>query len=516
MNDHFFGYSRRKSPIERFIRGVLLYTFVIVLGVFYGTAAAILPPKLIYFLIFPIATLLALALWTIEDAHVNFDKIIIRFLFGFISLSMIWPAYIAVSIPGLPWLNPQKLFLFALFSSFILSISQSKGVRTEINYIFSKNVIFSKFYIGFICIQFLTIFISRQIFQSAGETFNDVLLHCSLLVMSAYVFYKIRDNNKLSQIWTRGFIVSITLAFIELYLKRTFWSEYIPNYFIADPVLFENYVSASYRYSDGIYRVKSVFGNPVYFAQFLAIGSPFLIANLFRKDIGKKLWLFYLLLIICTIYVSYSTNSRTALIGLLIGAFSFLVLIGVKIVIDEKEEGFKRSLIAASGPAILFVTFFIAALSHRARTKIFGGQQHEGSDDSREQQFTNAFNVVAENPFGHGTGSAAELAGVPSQMGPILDARFLNIIVDYGVLGALFFYFSLVSVIVLTVKIFLRSTKSDNDLLASACSVLVFIFTSFTVSSGVLLPLFYVTLGACLGKSAHYADMSLTLRNQTS
>ncbi|RYD73784.1 MAG: hypothetical protein EOP84_21010, partial [Verrucomicrobiaceae bacterium] len=95
----------------------------------YGFFYAITTPYLIVPLAAPLGVLAAIAIWALPDSRTRPLPGIETCFFTFLGAAIIWPNYIAISLPGLPWITVIRLFGFPLAFLFLVSLSTTPSFR---------------------------------------------------------------------------------------------------------------------------------------------------------------------------------------------------------------------------------------------------------------------------------------------------------------------------------------------------------------------------------------------------
>jgi len=147
----------RRSRRWLFFGALTLVAFI------YGCAVAIFPTLFYSIFAIPIIGLGLAALWALPDTNVDRGRAIRSLFWLYLVSLMLWPSYLAIALPGLPWINVQRLFLLPLCAIFFYSLSTSKVVRTELGEVLSANRFASTLFFSFVVLQFATTVLSPSI-----------------------------------------------------------------------------------------------------------------------------------------------------------------------------------------------------------------------------------------------------------------------------------------------------------------------------------------------------------------
>jgi O-antigen ligase len=99
-------------------------------------------------------------------------------------------------------------------------------------------------------------------------------------------------------------------------------------------------------------------------------------------------------------------------------------------------------------PAMLLVLLIASFFVTRIRNAVWGSGAYQASNEAREQQFSQGFELIARHPWGHGIGRAAETLGFTNLDGVItIDSYFLSVALEMGVIGFICYYGAFLAVL---------------------------------------------------------------------
>ncbi|WP_309644147.1 hypothetical protein, partial [Phenylobacterium sp.] len=107
--------------------------FCLVYGFFY----ALMTPYLFMLFAAPLGVLAMLAIWALPDLRNAPTKTMERFYFAFIVCLVLWPNYLAIALPGLPWITFLRLTGIPMALMLLISISTSKTFRADLSRVLS-------------------------------------------------------------------------------------------------------------------------------------------------------------------------------------------------------------------------------------------------------------------------------------------------------------------------------------------------------------------------------------------
>lgn len=497
---HLAPYRRYRSTGERVVVKFALFASVIFFSVFMGLAVGVTGLFAANLFAPVIGALFLFAFWALPDSDIDLSRPARFALMSYFAASLVWPSYLAVALPGLPWITPTRAIFFILVTCLVLQLAQSKALRSETADVFKV----SKIFLVCICLHLASRFISAPFSPTPLSTIpiviDNVLLWGLPLLSAIWLVREEGDRKAVISIIIACTAAGILLALGEYAIKKPIWADHIPSFLKVDSALLESYLGDQARSGDNLYRVRGVFGVSVYYAQYLALVAPFFLHAIFTS---RKLWQIAILstLMMAFVFVAWTTNSRTATVGMIIGTLCYVGLAALRRFMFPRHRadlGSAVPLFAGVGAAVMFLVLIMS--SHRLRVMTIGGAQHADSDKGRNEQWSRALDLLLANPLGHGAEQAGPLAGTLSHRGFwILDNGWINLMVDYGVLGAGGILIAFLYLCIRLVRIYFSEVGDKlSSALPLAVSLLVFLFTLVTVSAQVNYPMVFLLAGVSL------------------
>src|SRR5262245_29470846 len=121
-SDELSGSWRRPTTVAAVLLG----------GASLGLAIPLLSDGYVAILLAVLAVVIFLILWAMpapRSVPVNTAWIV---LVGVIAVTAIWPSYIALRLPGLPWLNLPRLLITAFLGLWLYCLLNSAQLRSQI------------------------------------------------------------------------------------------------------------------------------------------------------------------------------------------------------------------------------------------------------------------------------------------------------------------------------------------------------------------------------------------------
>jgi hypothetical protein len=472
-------YQRQRSGWNRLIRGSIGLALLILVGAIYGFYFVLLPPSFLLMLFAPIALLGLLVIWALPDQETAPTELMVRCFIGFLLAAALWPNYLAISLPGLPWISMRRLMLGPMCILLLISLSTSAGFRKTMGSTLSALPALWKMLAAFVVIQFLSMVTAKHPVDAVSDFLNYQTLWTAIFFVSLYAF---RDDRRIAAWFTITIVSAVILCVIgglEWHNKRILWADHIPWFLQVDNDFLPGLLSGNFR--GGKYRVATTFSHTLAFAEYMMLVTPIAIHGIFtaRKILSRGLFVAIDLALFALIL---STQSRLGFVGFLLAHVLYLGIWAIK-----RWKTHRGTLI---GPAItlaypaLLVALCIAVVSVDAlRIRVLGGGATAASNAGREAQRAAWLPALVKSPpFGNGPRQGPEALGYMVGGKPSIDNYYIWISLDYGVIGFLLFYGMLFYALFKVLRIGLNARDPTEDY----AIVIAIILTLFLFSKNVL------------------------------
>lgn len=447
----------------------------------------------------PMAILLLLIIWALPEMGAAPRKLLTGLLFAFLIALLLWPDYLAIALPGMPWVTALRLTGFPLAIIMLYSLSSSSQFRGEIRDIVGAAKPMGRLFAILAFSITLSVVLSVDPAFSANKWVVASVNWACIFFVAAYIF---REGNRAVQFAYLIWAVAIIVCLIGLWEARNsqiVWANSIPSFLKVEDEAVQAILSGKSRAATGIYRVQSKFTTPLGFAEFLALSSAFVLHFALSGRmlvIRLAAWLTMPLLFLLVV----KTDSRLGAAGFFLTLIFFVLVWGAM-----KWHRDRRSLF---GPAItlaypvifagfILATFFVG----RLRAMVWGTGAHQFSDMAREVQWGMALPKIAMRPWGHGIGQGAEALGYTNRAGVLtIDSYYLSVGLEIGWLGIIGFYGLIIAAIVLVLRN-ARLIKTDNQMIAIPCAIALinFLIIKSVLSQQENHPLVFAMLGLIVG-----------------
>ena len=473
----------------------------------FGFYYAIVTPWLLVPFFVPIAILMALCIWALPDSNFLPDAVLEKMLFAYFVALVMWPNYIAIDLPGLPWISMARITNAPMVLLFLAALSTSQAFRSRLAEILASSPMVWKTMVVFLILQAISIPFSGSLNYSITQFIVEQTNHTAVFFICCYVFAK---PGRVA-IWTYLFwAMSIfvgAVGVIEYFHKLPLWSGYIPQFLLINDERVQATLAGSMRTETGQYRTSSVFSTPLGLSEFMALGLPFMMHFASSASYRPPVRALAAVTAVLSIIVVLLTDSRLGLFGLIISIALYTILRAI--------QGWLRNRTAIIPTAILvgYPAMFVVMISAsffvgRIRAKFWGTGQYDASNEGRKEQLAMGLPKVFQYPLGHGPGRAADVVGYTTPGGMVtIDNFMLVLAVDYGVLGLLAFI-GMFGVTALTATRQAFSTErrpAEYELIVPfAVVIIVFLVIKTVFAQNDNHPLMFMMMGVILALSYRF------------
>ena len=430
-------YTRSRSLLSTLI-WLVAVPVGLLLCLFYGFFFGMTAPYLIVPAVIPIALMTGIIIWALPDQRTA-PTFPIEFLIAIFFVSkVVWPSYLAISLPGLPWISLLRIIGLPLAGFFLVSLSVSKEFRIYTYQSVTSIKLLWICAVGFSVIQILTIFASKSPLASAQVVFDQNINFTMMLFIGCIIFRKERMAEKYIALFCLLSVFIIALTVVENHKKYIIWAAHIPNILHPPSPTLENTLRPSFRMYTNVYRAKATFLTPLALAEFISLITPFFLY--FGLSRGK-----FFLRAICLAMVPMTfiavrmTDARLGVVGVFASVLMYGLLWSF-----ARWRARPRDLFAAA-TVYAYPVVFLAAVgailaSTRLSTMVFGGGAHAGSTEARATQLGMAAKGFWRQPWGHGAGQSGLEMGFAKDAFITIDNFFISVQLDYGLFGIIFWY----------------------------------------------------------------------------
>ena len=444
-----------------------------------GLVFAFFAPYLIpMFLIVP-AILLGLVIWALPDSAHPPTRTMDRLFVALFVVILMWPNYLAVALPGLPWITLIRLTDFPMVFLLAVSYSQSQSVRHELRSYLAATPWLWRFMLALIVVILITIPMTKYLGQSIQTVILMFTNWFAIYIISVYFFREDRRVEFWVFLLCAMMIMLGIMAVAEAHVRHILWSNSIPSFLrVEDPTIIGLLRGNIRRYTT-IYRAQTTFESPLGFGEFIALVFPFVL-HIILMDYKKSIRIGAAVTAGFFVFVAFLSGSRSAVLGALIASMLTIGIWGFLRWRDNKESLLGPAIVVSYpvvGLAVLASTFFVG----RIRNRVWGGAETVSSTQARIGQWNKGIPLVIKNPFGHGTGNAGPILDFRLPSGQlVIDSYFLKILLDWGLVGFLVFFGTITAGIFYALRIGLSNDRADKDM-SMAIPAAISLFTWVTI-----------------------------------
>lgn len=475
----------------------LAYATLVLAAVAYGFFFSLSAPQRMMPFTVPIALLGGLAIWGLPAGSFAPTRALEPILMAFLAALIIWPNYLAIALPSLPWVTLLRLLGVPMIVLFLVCISVSKHFRKKLSDVLNTDRLMMIFLVGIVVIQIFTTIISRD----PGSSINLAIVfqvNCTCVFFISCVVFVRRG---FAEFWVRMLLsMLIFLCFMGLWEARIShvpWGGHIPSFLRVEDEAVMRLLKGGARAATGIYRVQGTSTTSLGMAEVLGLAIPFAMHLAFERYrfLVRALGIAFIPL---SVFLIVLTDSRLGVVAALLSVM-FYLLIWALLRWRQQPKSLFGPAIVLTYPA-LFAAFVVSTFTvGRIRAQVWGDGSQQASTDSRLDQWAMAIPKLIRNPFGNGLGESGNVLGFTNPAGVLtVDSYYLTVLFDMGVAGFIC-YFGLIirGIWVSTETVLTSSSEAEVRLLLPiAVSMTNFIVVKSVLSQDANHPLVFMMLGA--------------------
>ena len=420
-------------------RRIILYLALAATFVFWGFYFGLSAPFRIMPMISPLPFLVLLVVWTLPAGEYAPTRAIEPLYIAFFAALVLWPNYIAVVLPNMPWLTLLRIFVVPLILVVLISISVSARFRAKLGETIGSAPVIWRMLAAFVALQTFSLLLSDRPVLSLNDYLVDQLNHTFIFLVSCYVFL----IPGFSERWAKAYLFMVYVVcgvgLWEAAIGGLPWAGHIPPFLRVETELVANIIDGASRSSVAVHRVQGMSVQPLAMAELLGLAAPFALhiaINRYALPL-RILAAGYLPLALYLIELADSRLGNVALMS----AVLFYILIWASLRWRRDRQSLLAPTLVLLYPAIMAVALVATFLVRPLRVAVWGGGAQQGSTDARVAQWNMGVPKVIDHPLGHGIGQAAKKLGYMNPAGKgTIDSHFLTTLMDFGPLGFVLFY----------------------------------------------------------------------------
>ena len=499
--------------IGRIIFPIALFLFCFIYGFFYALTA----PYLLLPFTVPIVVLMLLSIWALPDTpHAPLRTL--EWLFASVIIArVLWPNYLALQLPGMPWITALRLFGFPMGFILMISLSTSPSFRSDVWQSIRSIPGLSVCFIGLATMNFVTLPLSKEPAASMQAALLDLIFMVGMILIGSWIARTQGRAKRYVELlmWLSVPIMALTL--VEFRNQGVLWNGHVPQFLkVNDPAAIRA-MSDSTRGTNGLYRTKATFTTALGLAEYLAILTPFFIYYTFRAR-GLLAKAMNAMAIPVLFFCIFTTNARLGMVGFLVSLLVYLLFWGIARFARDRRD-LTGAAVVYGYPAMAAAALGVVLSVHRLRVLILGDGSQASSNEARQSQLSMGIPKIFENPIGHGAGESGASMGYAAGDFITIDNYYLTISLDNGIVGLVTFIGIFASTISAAVGAFVKHPNVLEDrelglLLPISVSFSAFLVIKLVFSQPDNHMLLFALAGIAAGLM-YRAKQSVTLTNDT-
>lgn len=402
-------------------------------GLVYGFYFALTAPYLLVAFASPVALLAVLCIWALPERATAPTRTMEFFFAAVIITLILWPNYLAVALPGLPWITMIRLTGFPMALLLAVTLSISAPIRKEVAETVRSTPIVWTIFLVFCVLQFVSVGLSKN----PGAAMQKAIIHqvnwTAVLIIAAWLCrHPGRTRFYLNLLLALGLPI-VFLAVLEYGKRSVLWAGSVPSFLKIDDPIILSMLGSITRSANGLYRAKATFGTPLGLAEFMALLTPFAIHKIVA---GPGMWsrIFGFIYLPIIFYTVRMTDSRLGVNSFILSLLFYVPLWGL-IRFRRIKGDMLAGLVVYAYPALLAVGYAAVSTIPPLRQAIFGGGAQAASNAARQMQLVMGIPKILANPVGFGADGAGAAMGYGAGEFVAIDNYYLVLGLNYGVMG---------------------------------------------------------------------------------
>jgi O-antigen ligase len=387
----------------------------------------------------PVVLLGAFVIWSLPTGEYAPTKALEPIFMAFFAALILWPNYLAIALPSLPWLTLLRIIGAPMVAVLLVCVSASATFRARLVAVLNTDKWIWRLLLAVVIFQTISLPLSSDPGNSLNRWVIAQVNWTAIFFVAVIVF--MRRGFATYWVWCLLTMLTILCCFglWEARLTHVPWAGHIPSFLKVQDETVQRILAGAARAATGIYRVQGVSTTSLGMAEILGLAIPFAMHLAFERN-RIVLRILAALFIPLAVYVILLTDSRLGVVAALASVMFYLLIWALLRWRQIRKSLFGPAIVLAY-PAIFaaFVasTFFIG----RLRAQVWGDGSQQASTESRIDQWVMGIPKILRNPLGYGVGEGANILGFANGAGVItIDSYYLSIFLEIGVLGFIAYY----------------------------------------------------------------------------
>jgi hypothetical protein len=480
------------------LASAFLVPFALALGCFiYGFFFALTAPYLIVLFTLPIVALGLMSIWALPDLGWAPVRSLELAYSAVLPGLILWPNYLALALPGLPWITMVRLTAFPMAFFLLVSLSASAQFREKMFNSAQGVPVMIYLLMAFAANSLVSLPLAHGVGDAIQKLMIQMVTWTGMLIGGLYVFQLPGRPERYIALLLLLAIPITGVAVVEFQEQHMMWLGHVPSFLKVADSSVDLAMSNAVRASTGLYRAKSTFSTPLGLAEHMSLLTPFALHWVAgRYSVVRRI---FGLALLPTIYVVVRmTDSRLGILGYLASILTYVIIWSL-IRFRSRINDLVAAIVVYAYPAAIIGVLAASMVVHKIHVLIFGGGAQEASNDARQEQFRMALPALIRNPIGYGAGQGAAQMGYGVGDFVAVDSYWINLSLDYGALGMVLYVGLFAVVIYAAVKTLLQHpevARGEVSLLIPLVSFLVaFLLVRCVFSEWNIHPMVFALLG---------------------
>lgn len=380
----------------------------------------------------------------------------------FLTLFCLYPSYVPIRLPGLPWISPIRIAAGAALIVWIYLFFASRALRPQIIAAFRQNRALFNVFMLFSLSEILSLPTAIDIEQALTRFSLSLLFWTFAFFAGLTLINSPRRLRFAIHVLVACTALQCLLGLAEAYRERSLWASILPAGFGADNEFLQRALQGTFRF--GVYRVQNSFSVSLLYCEFLVIVLPFALYLLLESK-QKVVRIFAALTAIAVLPAQYVSGSRLGVVGLICVFGVYGALLTVRIW-KRKRSNLLVVVMVLLVPLSGLAAVGVYATSPRLQAYVVGGAEYGASNDGRREQFRAAVPLSLARPvFGYGVGMGAEVLGFRNSAGILtIDSYMLNLVLEIGYVGFIAYILMFSIAIYVGGRLYLDSESDEGKL----------------------------------------------------
>ena len=411
---------------------VILLVYCFLQGLFFAFFA----PFLMVGFAVPIAVLGVICIWALPEARTAPSGVLVKLLFAFVVLLIGWPNYIALALPGLPWITMERLTGVPLTIILLICISISQPFRRDLAAPLKTSPLIWFFLRVFVALQILSIVFSKEKSFSIDKFVVDQTGWTAIFVASTFAFLKPGRAELMAYVlWGMAIFVG-AIGIAEYLGHHVLWAGHIPSFLqINDPIVMD---ILGGKARGGAYRAVSTFSSPLGLGEYMGLTMPIVLHFALGKY-SMKIRVAATATVPFMLVGAFASGSRLGQISCLL-AIMFYGAVWAVLKWRRDRGSLLGPAITIAYPALSLIAITAVMFIGRIHNIVLGDGSEIYSNQARQGQVEMGIPLILHHPWGYGLGMGGSTLNFRPFGFMTIDNYYLSIVLEYGVLGFIVYY----------------------------------------------------------------------------